>query len=469
MTQTPMMGEDLLKLDAVDLNEAYRAGRTDPVDVAERTQARLDAVEPVLNAYAARNPKLMDDAAASAARWQAGTPVGPLDGVPVVIKDNLAAAGLPAAWGNAELARRTTLSDEAPVARLRAAGALFVGKANTPEFAVEGYTGNATFGVTRNPFNPALTPGGSSGGVVAALAAGSAVIGLGTDGGGSIRRPAAYCGLAGLKPGIGHVARAGGLAQVLLDFEVAGPIARSVRDLVLADSVLAGPDIRDPRTMARPAPGWNDPIRVLFAPGLGDAPVDSEIAAAARAAADKLAGIGCAVREGPLPFDLTRLNEVWTQIGEIGLARYFAVDPAVGAAAAPKYREMAARGAAAHATELWEILDLVDDLRRAAARTFAETDVILTPSCAAMPWPADEAFPPRIAGVDVGPRGHAVFTGWVNAAGLPALQLPAGHAASGLPIGVQLVGGMGAERRLLDLGLAYEAVQGGFVWPSRIA
>lgn len=461
------MTEDWLARDAVGLLEAYAAGLTDPKAVIARLLERFEAVEPRLNAYSILNPVLIEEAAQSAARWAAGAPMGPLDGVPVVVKDNIAAAGMPAAWGNAALAKRPVVLDEAPAARLRQAGALFVGKANTPEFAVEGYTGNLTFGVTRNPFDPALTPGGSSGGVVAALAAGTAHLGLGTDGGGSIRRPAAYCGLVGLKPGIGRVARAGGLAQVLLDFEVAGPIARSVRDAALADAVLAGPDVRDPRTLAAPrACGWAKPKRVLYVPRFGDAPCDPEILASCAEAAHRLERLGCVVTEGDLPLDLGRLNTLWTRIGEIGLARYFEQDPEVGAAAAPKYREMAARGAAAKATELWEILDLVDALRRAAAAMFREIDIVMTPSCAAMPWPADAAFPPEIAGVAAGPRGHAIYTGWVNAAGLPALQLPAPAAASDLPIGMQLVAAMGSEKRLLDLGLKYEKLSGGFVWPK---
>jgi aspartyl-tRNA(Asn)/glutamyl-tRNA(Gln) amidotransferase subunit A len=244
----------LLRMDATDLLAAYRNGSASPVTVVEALNERLTIDEPTLNTYSACNPDLMVEAVASAERWEANQPLGPLDGVPLVVKDNLAAAGMPAAWGNAELAARMIAKDELPVARLRQAGALVVGKGNSPEFAVEGYTSNLIFGTTRNPFDPPLTPGGSSGGVVAALAAGFAHVGIGTDGGGSIRRPSAYCGLFGLKPGIGHVPRAGGLSKVLLDFEVAGPIARSMRDLTLLDSVLSGPDWRDPRSLPDPAP-----------------------------------------------------------------------------------------------------------------------------------------------------------------------------------------------------------------------
>ncbi len=432
---------DALKLDVAGLLAAYRNGMLTPEAVAADLLAAVQRLQPTLNAYCTLNPGLTAAAAASTRRWQAGEPSGPLDGVPLVVKDNLAAAGMPASWSNAALAKRPVLADELPVVRAIAAGALIVGKANTPEFAVEGYTDNTTFGPTGNPFDPALTPGGSSGGVVAALAAGLAHLGLGTDGGGSIRRPSAYCGLFGLKPGIGRVPRAGGLPQVLLDFEVAGPIARSMRDVALFDSLLSGPDIRDPRSLAghNPTP-WPDAPRVLYVPRLGDAPCAPEILDSADAAAAMLSNLGCAVTEGPLPLDLEPLNAIWSQIAEIGLARLFADDPEVAAAAAPKYREMAARGAALPATMLWAMLDMIDALRRSAAAMLQDWDMVLMPSCAAMPWPAAEPFPSMIAGEAVGPRGHAIYTGWVNAAGLPALQLPAVPARSGMPIGVQVIG-----------------------------
>ncbi len=443
------------RLDACALIERFRSGAVRPSAVLAETMGRAARLNAALNAFSALSQTAAAEAAAADARWQAGAPCGPLDGVPLIVKDNLVSADLPAAWGNAALARRVCAHDEIPVARLRAAGAIVIGKGNTPEFAVEGYTANATFGVTRNPFDPALTPGGSSGGVVAAVAAGLASIGIGTDGGGSIRRPAGYSGLFGLKPGIGHVARGGGLAQLLLDFEVAGPIARSARDLQAMDAVLAGPDRRDAASRARYSPECAAPLRVLFAPRLGDAPCDPDILAAARSVADALADLGCAVSEGALPLDLAPLTAAWPRIAEIGLARYFADDPEVAEAAAPQYREMAARGRAAPAAELWRILDHVRALRAASGAAFAGIDAILTPASAAMPWAADKPFPTEIAGQPVGPRGHAIYTGWVNAASLPAVAVPA-PSPLGLPIGVQIVGDMGAEAMLLDLAARLE-------------
>ncbi|WP_441865143.1 amidase [Phaeovulum sp. W22_SRMD_FR3] len=441
------------QLDATQLIRAYAQGRLDPVDVFEAHMARIGTLNPVLNAFVAHAPRARATAEAAARRWQAGAPQGPLDGVPVIVKDNLSVAGMPSAWGNAALSQRQRDADELPVAKLRQAGAVILGKGNTPEFAVEGYTDNLTFGPTRNPFDPALTPGGSSGGVVAAVAAGLCSMGVATDGGGSIRRPVGYTGLVGLKPGLGHVARAGGLPQLLLDFEVVGPVARSFGDLRLLDAVLSGSSIC--RHEPRPA------LRILAVETLEDAPLDPLIGAAFSRSCGALSAAGHRVQRGALPLCLGPLTEVWGQIAEIGLARYFAADPAVAAAAAPKYREMALRGSQLAATQLYEILSRVFALRDAARGLFGY-DAILMPASAANPWPADQTHPAQIDGQPVGPRGHAVYTGWVNACGLPAIGFPA-SGTKGMPIGMQLIGPMGAEAMLTDLA---ETVAEPFRWPD---
>jgi aspartyl-tRNA(Asn)/glutamyl-tRNA(Gln) amidotransferase subunit A len=440
-------------LDATALLAAYRTGETTPSEAAASVAARISEVNPRLNAYSALSATLERDAGEATERWARGAPLGALDGVPIILKDNLVSAGLPAAWGNAALAGRVPDRDEWPVARLRRAGAVFIGKGNTPEFAVEGFTDNLTFGVTRNPFDPDLTPGGSSGGVVAAVAAGLAYAGIGTDGGGSIRRPAGYTGLLGLKPGIGHVQRGGGLAQVLLDFEVVGPMTRSLGDLRLFDAVLSG----------RPsgAADAQQKARILAVPTLGDAPCDPGILRAFERTATALAACGHEVETAALPYDLRPLNDRWSKIGEVGLAAFFARDPEVAASAAQKYRDMAERGALVPAQEFYAVLDEVYALRNSAEALWGY-DAILMPASAAHPWSANASHPVEIAGQPVGPRGHAVYTGWVNAAGLPALAFPA-VVSGGLPIGMQLVGVAGAEQRLMDL---VEPVLEPFRWPD---
>ncbi|SDJ23860.1 amidase [Aliiruegeria lutimaris] len=431
--------------DATALVEAYRTGRADPVAVIAAHIERIDRLNPALNAYSSRAGDALEMARAARNRYADGTPAGPLDGVPIIIKDNLVSAGLPAAWGNAELARRVPTHDELPVAALSKAGGIVLGKGNTPEFAVEGYTCNKTFGITRNPFDPALTPGGSSGGVVAAVASGMAVAGLGTDGGGSIRRPAGYTGLWGLKPGIGTVRRGGGLPQVLLDFETVGPITRSARDLALFLSVLTGnPGRTEPR-----------PLRILSVPVIDDSPCDPAIRSAFSESVARLQGLGHSVTEGPLPLDLGPLNDVWAQMAEIGLAHLGWRDPPVLAAAAQKYRDMAGRGAEVSAVTLYEALTRVFALRE-SVRGLWGYDAVLMPTAAALPWPAEDVFPAQIDHQSVGPRGHAVYTGWVNAAGLPGLAFPA-DLSDGLPIGMQLVAGRGDENLLLSVAATLDA------------
>lgn len=442
----------LWQSDITALIDAYADGQATPLQAVETMLARIKALNPVLNAFTAFSATATSEAAAATARWKAGAPCGPLDGVPLIIKDNLVTAGMPAAWGNAHLARQVSTQDEAPIALLRAAGAIFLGKGNTPEFAIEGYTDNLTFGVTGNPFDPTLTPGGSSGGVVAAVAAGLAFGGIGTDGGGSIRRPAGYTGLFGLKPGIGHVRRSGGLPQVLLDFEVVGPIARSARDLVLLDRVLSG--------QTQPSVPYV-PLKILAIEALGEAPCDPLIRQAFRATCARLSDQSHDITQADMPLDLAPLNAVWTDIGAIGLAAYLSQAPEVRDSANPKYRQIADIGAAKSGTDLYRILDQVFKLRADSAALFADFDAILMPTAAANPWPAAQPFPDTIDGHSVGPRAHAVYTGWVNAAGLPAVAFPA--TATAMPIGMQLIGPMGSEKMLANVAATCTDA---FSWPD---
>ncbi len=250
--------------------------------------------------------------------------------------------------------------------------------------------------------------------------------------------------------------------DLLLDFEVIGPLARTVDDARLLFNALRGPAAVDRSSQAAAwaaaQPRRDGPLRVLYVERLGDAPLDPQIAASIGRAVGRLAELGHSVDAGALPLDLDFFTEAWPQIGQIGLASLFAQQPAWEALASPKYREMAEAGRRFPATRLLQIIERVTQLRRDTATLFERVDVIVMPSAAALPWPAHEAFPRRIAGQDVGPRGHAIYTGWVNAAGLPALALPAAPSAEGLPIGLQLIGAHGSDDALLDLGATYEAV-----------
>ncbi|HET9338483.1 MAG TPA: amidase [Casimicrobiaceae bacterium] len=444
-------------LSAVELARAFAARALDPVDVLEAVTDRIARIDPQINALVTADPTARMHADASARRHAAGTPLGPLDGVPVAIKDNLLVRGLAATWGTRGLAAYVPDHDELPVARLRAAGAVIVGKTNAPEFTLEGYTGNPVFGVTRNPWDVRLTPGGSSGGSAAGCAAGLFPLALCTDGGGSIRRPASHTGLVGFKPSIGAVPRANGFPSLLLDFEVVGPLARSVDDAALLFDAIRGPDALDRASLAAmPAKADTRTMSILAVPRFGDAPLDPEVAASFDDAVRTLATLGHRVDVGALPLDLEPILAFWPIVGQVSLARLFAAWPGIGEHASVKYVEMASHGERISAARFLEGLEAVAAFRRATTTLFEGVDVVLTPAAAALPWPADEAFPPTIDGRPVGPRGHAVYTGWVNVCGHPAIAVPSTPSRAGLPIGVQMVGAFGADLALIELARAYE-------------
>jgi aspartyl-tRNA(Asn)/glutamyl-tRNA(Gln) amidotransferase subunit A len=387
---------------------------------------------------------------------------GALDGVPITIKDSLFVADLRATWGSRLYADHVPQTDEMPVARLREAGAIILGKTNVPEFTVQGYTDNPLFGPTRNPWNTDLTPGGSSGGAVAAVAAGLGVLAIGTDGGGSIRRPASHTGLVGFKPSRGAVPRDRGFPAILLDFEAAGPIARCVDDIIAAMSVIGGPSAMGSstgETVAR--------CRVLFAPTFGDAPVDPEITAGVAAAATELDRQGHRVTQQAY-FDLADpIGDIWPVVSQTGVAwllsRHADWKGNVGGAIAA----MAEAGAKLSAVQYLGALDAVAGMCRRFAKHFEPYDLLLTPTAAALPWPATETHPSTIAGQPVGPRAHAVFTPLANALGLPAISLPCAPSSRGLPIGFQLVAREGADGFLLSVARDYERKAGlRYRWPK---
>lgn len=461
------MVADPWMLGASELGRAYAGKKTDPVEVVRCYMNRIVRLDPKLNSFVALAPDLEKQANESLERLVAGEPRSALEGVPIAIKDNLKVSGMPASWGSPVFSDEICSADELPIRRLREAGAILLGKTNTPEFAVEGYTANQTFGVTRNPWRTELTPGGSSGGAVAAVAAGLAAAAIGTDGGGSIRRPAAHTGLYGLKPTIGRIPRSGGLPQVLLDFEVVGPLARNVADLRLLFSCLCGPDRSDPRSRLALTEKCRKPVlRILYVERFGDHPCDRHIRSSVAAAAERLSAMGHEVACGPVPFDLDAIAEHWGGIGQTGLAYLLDCIPDVARKASAKYLDMAEQGSRLSAPELYATLEVIRVLRSQVSEAFADWDVIMTPTTAAQPWPAEQAYPPVIDGHEVGPRGHAIYTGWVNAAGHPAVNIPADPDPDGLPIGFQLVGDIHSEEMLLDLAAAHEALGHGWQWPA---
>lgn len=464
---------ELWRLGIAETVAGYGKGLFTPEDVLDATLARIEDVNPVLNAIVTGNAdEARKVARQSAERWRQRTPRSGLDGIFITVKDNIPVRGLRCTWGSRAFASYVPERDESPVAQLRGAGAGILGKTNVPEFTLQGFTDNLVFGATGNPWNPGLTPGGSSGGAVAAVASGMGAAALATDGGGSIRRPCAHTGLYGLKPSPGFVGRADGLPALLGDFETMGVIARSPRDLRAVLSAAAHRHPADRSSFAfsaeerATAPGHRPHLRILYAPAFGDFPVDPEIRGSVEAAARLLERMGHRVETGDAPFDVDRLNAIWNLIGPAGLAWLVDSRGLDTNLLTPSLLPMVETGRAAGSAAYLQLLDDVREFRAALGLFFERHDFILTPSVAALPWPRSQSHPETIDGVAAGPRGHAVFTPFVNAGGLPAINLPTAPSASGLPIGCQLVGPFRSDLVLVSLAEAYEREFGSYVWPE---
>jgi len=450
--------DDLLQRGIGGLAQGLRERRFAAAAVVESCLERIARIDPTLNAFVSLDAEGARRAARdSDARFAAGAPRSMLEGIPISVKDNILVRGLLATWGSRAFADFVPDTDELPIARLRAAGAVIIGKTNVPELTLEGYTANALFGVTRNPWDTRLTPGGSSGGAAASVAGGLVPAAIGTDGGGSIRRPASHTGLVGFKPSTGRIPRIDGFPAILTDFETIGTLTRTVADTMLLD-MLPGPDTRDRRSLYALANPYEGPRRrILYVPQFGASPVDPEVAKATADIARFLAEAGHIVREGPLNLDLDELGRIWFVITRAGVAYLAQRDGGrLLREGGASVQQMAAEGAKLSGADYLDALERVAAFRRRCAELFTDTDLVLTPTAAALPWPAEQPYPTEIAGRPAGPRDHAVFTGWVNIAGLPAISLPVAVSRGGLPIGVQFVAGFGADPGLLEFAAGFE-------------
>jgi aspartyl-tRNA(Asn)/glutamyl-tRNA(Gln) amidotransferase subunit A len=448
---------------AADLIGGYERREFSPVEVLDSVLERLDQINPKINAVVTLDRKGAISAAETIEkRWLAREAVGPFGGVPLTVKDNIPVRGMRATWGSNLYTDYVAAADELAIARLRDAGAIILGKTNCPEFALQGYTDNLIFGPTRNPWNLELTPGGSSGGAVAAVSAGIGPIAIGTDGGGSIRRPASHTGLVGLKPSRGRVPRFDGFPAILLHLETLGPMARTVADLCAVMQIITPPDSRDPTSRYfRAEPFQVEPIRpsrILYVPQFADSPVDPEVRANVAAAAQIFAELGHSVDEGKAPFEIEPLAQAWGVIGQVGLAWLLESKSGWQEKITPALAEMAANGKARTGREYFAALNTFKALEQSLSVFFTGYDAILTPTAAALPWPVTEPYPKRIDGQEAGPRTHAAFTGFVNISGCPGISVPCDPAVNGLPIGFQLVAAQGKDGFLCGLAAQFESV-----------
>ncbi len=455
---------DLADCTAHALVQLYRTGQASPLEVASAVFGRIDRVGGKLNAFAHLDPEGAAQAARdSTQRWQQGRPLSALDGVPVSIKDLILTRGMPTLRGSHTIDADQAWDVDAPcTARLREAGAVIIGKTTTPEFGCKGETNSPRSGITRNPWNPAKTPGGSSGGAAAAVAAGMGPLAIGTDGAGSVRIPAAFCGNFGLKPSFGRVP-----AYPLSPFgSVAhlGPHTMSVLDAALLMNILKQPDARDwtslPPDTRDYTVGLNDGVRglrVAWSPTLGYAHnVHPEVAAATLAAAEQFVAMGAQVEQVDTLFDDPL--DISTGLWFLGAWQVWSgLSPAQQAQADPDFAAEAQIGARLSTLDVQQLHLRRGQLGSLMRQFMLRYDLLLTPAVAV------PAFDARPAGQV--PMTPASMLGWTpfsypfNLTQQPACTIPCGLTQDGLPIGLQIVGPMFGDALVLRAARAYESVQ----------
>jgi aspartyl-tRNA(Asn)/glutamyl-tRNA(Gln) amidotransferase subunit A len=454
---------DIPYASAVGLLEVYRRRVLSPVEATRALLDRLDALQPRINAFCVVDREgALATARASEGRWQRAEAVGPLDGVPVTIKDLILMRGFPTLRGSRLVDPHQDWSEDAPAtARLREAGAVILGKTTTPEFGWKALGDSPLTGITRNPWDLSRTPGGSSAGAAAACAAGIGPLHVGSDGAGSIRIPSAFTGVFGLKPSFGRVpayppSPMGLLAHI-------GPMSRTVADAALMLLVLSGSDDRDPYALPAEDEDYLDAIeggvqgwRIAYSPNLGYAKVDPEIATAIAEAARRFEEIGAHVDQVDAIFPSPReaLFTLWA-VGAAKLLRALPadrrdeIDPGLRATAAEAERISAVDYLAA------------DDVRNAISHKMAafhrKYDVLLTPT---MPIPA---LPVGHDLNDPATERHWIdwspFSYPFNMTRQPAASIPCGLTSAGLPIGLQIVGPLHGDDRVLRAARAFETTQ----------
>jgi amidase len=465
---TAATDDDLCLRPATELAALVRKREVSARELLDAHLARIERVDPQVNAIVtldAEGARAAADAADAA--LAAGEPVGPLHGLPVAHKDTHATGGMRTTWGSPLHADTVPARDELVVERLRRAGAIRVGKTNVPEFAAGSHTYNTLFGATHNPYRHGLSAGGSSGGGAAALAAGLVPLAEGSDMGGSLRNPAAFCNVVGLRPTPGRVPT-WPAAMGWSTLSVQGPMGRTVADVALTLSAVAGPDPRVPISLADDPAGFAAPLpedlrglRVAWAPDLGGlVPVDPAIPAVLAEVLPVVESLGATVEEA-CP-DLREADEVF------GTLRAWLFEASFGDVVRrspdrvkESIRRNAAAGAALSGADVGRAELAHTRLFEGVVGFFDRYDVLLAPTTQVLPFPVEQEYPTEVAGVP-----QEDYLGWmrsctlVSATGCPALSLPGGFTADGLPVGLQVVAAPRADRRLLEVAHAIEQATG---------
>ena len=466
---------ELLATSLLDLTQALRERRTSPVELMQVVLDRIDATHGALNAVVSMyaTERLMDEARAAEERIARGE-ARPLEGIPFGVKDLEDAAGLVTSYGSLPWKDNLVHADSEHVARLRRAGAIAVGKTNAPEFGYTALTKNLVYGVTRNPWNLAHTPGGSSGGSSAALAGCVLPLATASDGGGSIRIPASFTGAFGLKTSQGRVPITPLETWPFRSTSVYGPLTKTVEDAALVLDQIAGPSPYDPLSLPQPGLSYlqalrsaaPDRLRIAYSPDLGYAVVQSDIAQAIEDAVRTFEKLGHrveAISGGP-----PEMGGTWSMLGN--LSRAGKLDRFL-----PEREEEFGRAYLAGAKAGWDVtpLDVHEaerrrmELCRWCADVFERYDLLLTPTVPYDPPPAKGPFPAETEGRSQHETGVASFTIPFNMSLNPAASVRAGLSRAGLPIGLQIVGPHHRDDLVLQMSRAFERERPWHpVWPT---
>jgi Asp-tRNA(Asn)/Glu-tRNA(Gln) amidotransferase A subunit family amidase len=463
----------LLNRPLTEVTAALAEGSVSAVELMEATLSRIEATQEKLNAFVAlrgRDALLADARAADARIRRREGRI--LEGVPVGVKDLEDAEGLVTSYGSVPFANNLARRDSVQVARLRAAGAIVVGKTNAPEFGHTAITRNLLFGATRNPWNLERTPGGSSGGSSAAIAGGVVPLVTASDGGGSVRLPASFTGCFGLKPSFGRIPNEGEL-WVMDDTAVNGPLTRSVEDAALHLDAVVGPHPLDPNSLPHPGISYRAVLRDLgsrlrigWSADLGYAVVQSDVAEVAYDAARVFADLGHELSEvdgGP-----PMLNRDWGLVGAFELlGRLAPLLPDHEHEFGRGFLTGAKTGAAMDPLRWHEIRKRREALNRWCADAFARFDLLLTPTAPYDPPAARGPFPSETEGRPQLPASVASFTIPFNLSWHPAATVRAGFSRAGLPVGLQIVGPRHRDDIVLQAAFAFEQARPfAHVWPA---